>query len=323
VRNVGSTLKSSRAWLLVAVAVVGISTSAPITAATVAPVLAVAFWRNLVGAGVTGAWVAVREPRGPAALSGRTVGLAVVSGLLLAIHFASWFTGLRMTSVTAATALVDTVPVWTVGFDLLRRTPVPRAVLIGVALALVGVFAITGVDAARSSRALTGDALALLGAVAFAAYVTLGDRVMRSASTAVYTLVAYAACAVVLLPVALISGTQLVGFSTKTWIQLAVVTLGAQLLGHTFLNAALPAIGVTPVALATLLEIPGAAVVAWIWLDQVPPIAVIPGTVLMLLGLVVVVRARAEQPGPTLPAPTTTPAPTTPTTPPTRPLDAL
>jgi drug/metabolite transporter (DMT)-like permease len=285
-------LSSTRAWLLVAVVVVGISTSAPVTAATLAPVLAVAFWRNLVGATATGGWVAIREPGALAALPRSAWGLAVLSGALLAVHFASWFTGLRMTSVTAATALVDTVPVWTVGLDLLRRARVPRGVLIGVALALAGVIAITGVDAARSSRALAGDGLALLGSLTFAAYVVLGERVMRSASTAVYTLIAYASCAIVLLPACLLTGTQMFGFSAKTWLQLAVVTIGAQFLGHTLLNVVLPTVGVTPIALATLLEVPGAALIAWVWLGQAPPAAVIPGTAAMLTGLVVVVRAR-------------------------------
>jgi drug/metabolite transporter (DMT)-like permease len=128
--------------------------------------------------------------------------------------------------------------------------------------------------------------------------VVVGDRVLRTASTAVYTLLAYGVCALLLLPVCLATGTQLVGFTQRTWIELAIVTIGAQLLGHTLLNAALPRIGVTPVALAILLEVPGATLVAWAWLGRVPPLSVLPGTLLMLLGLVIVVRSRRT---PTLP----------------------
>jgi drug/metabolite transporter (DMT)-like permease len=295
-----TVLRSSRAWLLVSVAILGISTSAPVTADTLAPVLAVAFWRNLGGAMTSGSWVLAREPRSLAGVPRRAGLLAVLSGLILAVHFTSWFTGLRMTSVTAATALCCTTPVWTVAYDLLRRIRVPRPVLIGVLIAVIGVFAITGVDAARSSRALAGDALSLLAAIGMAAYVVVGERSMRSVSTAVYTLIAYSSCAFVLLPICLASGTQLTGYSTRTWVELAVVTVGAQVLGHTLLNAALPMVGVTPLALATLLEVPGAALVAWVWLGDAPPIAVIPGTLLLLLGLVVVVRGRA--PGPVLEA---------------------
>lgn len=287
-------MKSARAWSLVAVAVVGISFSAPVTAATAAPVLAVAFWRNLVGTGVSGVWAASRDPKGLRTLPRRVAGEAVVSGCFLAVHFVTWFAGLRLTSVTAATALVCTTPIWTVGLDLARRRPVPRAVVTGVLLAMVGVVAITGVDAGRSGRALAGDVLALVGAIAAAAYVAIGDRVMRTASTAVYTTLVYGTCAVLLLPVCLLTGTALAGFSGRTWVELAVVTVGAQILGHTLINAALPFVGVTPIALALLLEVPGATLVAWAWYSQTPPVAVVPGTVLMLLGLVVVVRSRPD-----------------------------
>jgi drug/metabolite transporter (DMT)-like permease len=169
---------------------------------------------------------------------------------------------------------------------------VPWQVLVGVLLALIGVLAITGVDAARSGRALLGDVLSLVGALAAAGYVASGERVMRSTSTAVYTLIAYASCALLLLPACLVAHTQLVGFSSRTWIELAIVTIGAQLLGHTLLNTALPVVGVTPLALAILLEVPGAGLVAWAWLGQIPPLSVLPGTALMLLGLVIVVRSR-------------------------------
>jgi drug/metabolite transporter (DMT)-like permease len=287
-------LSSTRAWLLVAVAIVGISSSAPVTAAMAAPVLAVAFWRNLVGALVSGGWVGLRQREGLTAILAerRLTGLSLLAGVLLAVHFSSWLIGLRLTSVTASTALVCTTPVWTVGFDLLRRVRVPRQVLIGVLLAMIGVVAITGVDASRSGRALLGDLLSLLGAVAVAGYVRLGERVMRSTSTAVYTLIAYSSCALALLLACLASGAQLVGFSGRTWIELAIVTVGAQLLGHTLLNAALPHVGVTPLALAILLEVPGASLVAWAWLGQLPPLSVLPGTALMLAGLVIVVSSR-------------------------------
>ena len=291
-----SRLNATRAWLLVGIAVVGISSSAPVTAATAAPVLAVAFWRNAVGALVSVGWAGTASTAETRRISPAALRLALLSGVLLAVHFASWFSGLRLTTVTASTALVCTTPIWTVALDLVRRIPVPRPVLLGVLLAMVGVVAITGVDAARSGQAMLGDVLSLAGAIAAAGYVALGNQVMRSTSAAVYTSVAYGTCATVLLPACLITGTQLVGFPARTWTEIAVVTVGAQLLGHTLLNIALPQVGVTPLALAILLEVPGASLVAWAWLGQVPPAAVLPGAVLMLLGLVIVVlttRPRA------------------------------
>lgn len=281
-----------RAWILVAVGVFGISTSAPLTAGTLAPIVAIAFWRNLAGAGVSGLWALLRDRDGFGRVTPQVFWLSAFSGVVLAAHFTSWFAGLRMTSVAAATALVCTTPVFTVAVDLVRRIPVPRPVLIGVGMAMLGVLAITGVDAGRSTEALVGDALSLFAAVAMAVYVLAGERVMRTTSPAIYTLIAYAACASVLLPVALLTGTQLTGFSARTWIELGVLTLGAQVLGHTLFNTALPIVGATPLSLAILLEVPGAALLAWVWIGEAPPLAVLPGAALMLLGLVVVVRSR-------------------------------
>jgi drug/metabolite transporter (DMT)-like permease len=64
-------------------------------------------------------------------------------------------------------------------------------------------------------------------------------------------------------------------------------------LGHSLLNAALPVAGATPVSLAILWEVPGAALVAWLWLGAAPPWTVVPGALLVLAGLVVVIRARS------------------------------
>ena len=297
-------LSSTRAWLLVAIAVLGISTSAPVSTAMAAPVLAVAFWRNLGGALASGGWVALRDRSGLRAVlhDRRLTRLALLSGALLAVHFVTWLSGLRLTTVTASTALVCTTPVWTVAFDLFRRVPVGRRVLFGVLLAMIGVLAITGVDAGRSGSAVAGDLLSLAGALAAAGYVAIGSRVMRTASPGVYTLLAYGTCALILLPVSLVTGSALIGFSGRTWTELAIVTIGAQLLGHTLLNAALPSVGVTPLALAILLEVPGASLVAWAWLGQVPSWTVVFGAALMLGGLGVVVSESTPEPAAVLAA---------------------
>jgi drug/metabolite transporter (DMT)-like permease len=279
----------------VAAGVLGVAMSAPIASATAAPALAVAFWRSALGALATAPVVGLRARAEVRALTARGAVPSVLSGVLLAVHFGLWLPSLRLTSVTAATALVATTPVWTVALDRLRGVPVPPQVLLGVALALGGVLAVTGADAGRSWSALAGDALAVGGGMAGAGYVVVGERARATASTPVYTSIAYGTCAAVLVPVCLVAGASLAGYDTRTWVELLVLTAAAQLLGHTALNAALPAVGATPLSLAILLEVPGAALVAWAWLGQVPPVSVVPGAVLVLAGLVVVVRSRRAE----------------------------
>lgn len=296
--------RAVRAWAAVAVGVLGISLAAPIGAATAAPALAVAFWRSAAGALATAPLVVLGHGRlrglGRSGWSGWS-GCAG-AGALLAVHFALWLPSLRLTSVTASTALVTTTPVWTLLIGRWQGIRVSRGAWFGVGSALAGVVAVTGIDAGHGGAGLVGDLLAVAGGMASAGYVVVGERVRRTTSTTVYTLVAYTVCAVLLLPLCLVLGTPLAGWGLRTWIELGVLTVAAQLLGHTLLNAALPVAGATPVSLAILLEVPGAAVVAWVWLGVSPPRMVVPAAVLVLAGLVAVIRSRRPGPPPVSPA---------------------
>jgi drug/metabolite transporter (DMT)-like permease len=284
--------------LLVAVGVLAVSFAAPISATIAAPALAVAFWRNTFGTLVVAPYAVVRR-RGELARvlrhDRRTMWLALGAGAWLAAHFALWVPSLRMTSVTASTALVTTTPLWTLAFERLRGRRAPRQVLLGVLVAFAGVLLVTGVDAGSGGRALLGDLMALAAGAAAAAYTLLGSAVRRSVSTTSYTTVAYGTCALLLVPVALVAGQPLAGFSARTWGELVALTLTAQLLGHSLLNRALPVAGATTVALAILFEVPGAALIAWALFGQRPPVAVLPGAVLLLTGLAVVVRGPGSR----------------------------
>jgi drug/metabolite transporter (DMT)-like permease len=282
---------------LLAVGVAAVSFSGPIAAATAAPALAVAMWRNAFGAAAVLPWALTKRRQELARLV-RTerpvLARAVAAGLVLAVHFGLWIPSLRLTSVTAATALVTSSPLFTMAADRLAGRRVPPAVVAGVLLAVAGVLVITGVDATTSARALTGDLMALGGGAAAAGYTVLGASVRRTVSTTGYTAVAYTVCALALLPVCLLGGVQLGGYSTRTWAELAVLTLTAQLLGHSLLNRALRSLGATTVSLAVLLEVPGATLVAWAFWGQAPPPATLPGAALLLAGLAVVVRGGAS-----------------------------
>jgi drug/metabolite transporter (DMT)-like permease len=281
---------------VIGVGILAVAFSAPLITAIAAPALAVAFWRNAMGAAAGAPFTLVARRHELAGLAGphrRTLALAMLAGLMLALHFGLWIPSLRLTSVTASTALATTTPLWTVAILRLQGHLVPRGVVAGVVVALAGVVVVTGVDASGSATALQGDLLALGGGVAGAGYVVVGAQVRRTVGTASYTLIAYTTCALALLPVCLLTGSSLSGYSARTWVELGLLTLLAQLLGHTLLNRALRSAGATTVSLAILLEVPGASLVAWLWLGQVPPAAVFPGAALVLVGLAVVIRAQS------------------------------
>lgn len=276
---------------LVAVAVLGISLSAPLTTLLTAPVLALAFWRNLGGAAVLLPVLLLRERPSPGRLPARELTSSVVAGLFLAAHFAAWLPSLSMTTVAASTALVTTTPIWTALAARAGGVRLPAATWTGLALAVVGVALIAGVDVAVGRRALAGDGLALLGAICASGYVLAGARARQRLSTSAYAVVCYAVCAAVIAAAAALVGSPLVGFSGRDWLLIAAITGCAQLLGHTLFNLVLSSIGPTMVSLVILLEVPGALLFALVLLQQVPPLLALPGVALVVVGVGLVVRA--------------------------------
>lgn len=282
---------------LMSIAVLGVSFSGPLMAATTAPALAIAFWRNLGGAAFSTAAVAATAGgrRALRAARGRPLLLAVAAGLLLALHFGTWVPSLTMTSVASATALVSTQAIFSALIAFCRGAAVPRIAWLGMAVSLLGVLLVTGVDSSLSLRAAAGDLLALLGGLAAALYMTVGSQARQHMTTPAYTAICYACAAGALLAACLLGGQTLGGYPASDWAKILAVTLCAQILGHTVLNVVVATTSPTVVAMALLLEVPGAALIAYIWLGQSPPASAIPGLVLIVAGLLAVTRGDAGQ----------------------------
>jgi drug/metabolite transporter (DMT)-like permease len=273
-----------------AVAVFGVSMSAPLTALVTAPVLALAFWRNAAGAAALVPVLLTRERRTTTGLRPRDLTSSAVAGLFLAAHFAAWLPSLTMTTVAASTALVTTTPVWTALAARICGVRLPGAVWGGLVLAVVGAALIAGVDVTVSLRALGGDALALLGAVCGGGYILAGARARQKLATSAYAVTAYGVCALALAVGALVVRVPLAGFSAHDWLLIAAITVCAQLLGHTLFNLVVASVGPTVVGLATLLEVPGALLVALVLLRQAPPPLALPGMVAVVAGVALVIR---------------------------------
>jgi drug/metabolite transporter (DMT)-like permease len=283
--------------VLLAVAVAAVSTSGPLIRGAAAPSLAVAFWRTILALPVVGALVLVTGRHQLRALADPVARRATLgAGALLAAHFAAWVPSISFTSVASSTALVATQPVWAAVLARWRGEHVPRGVWAGIGVAMAGVVLLSGVDLSISPRALVGDLLALVGGMLAAAYVTVGAQARRTVSTGVYALVCYALASAVLLVVCLVARQPLAGWDGTTWLVLAGLTLGPQLLGHTLVNRVLGTTSPTVVSVAILFEIVGAALLAWWFFGEVPPLAAVPAAALIAGGIVVVVRASDAPP---------------------------
>jgi drug/metabolite transporter (DMT)-like permease len=163
-------------------------------------------------------------------------------------------------------------------------------------VSFVGVALVSGVDLTISFESFLGDVAAIISAALAAAYMIAGSRAQRTLETSTYTTICYFVCSMTALPMALIAGNEIFSFEQKEWLILLGLILGAQLLGHTMFNSALKRVSPAVVSLIVFFEVPVSAVLAAWWLDQTPPLGIIPGIALILFGCVLVVtRTRGAK----------------------------
>jgi drug/metabolite transporter (DMT)-like permease len=288
--------------LLIAVAVVAVSTSAPLIREAEAPALAIAFWRNAFAVTVLAPVCALRRRQEIARLTPGPARGAVLAGVFLSAHFATWVPSLSFTTVASSVALVATQPVWAALMARARGDHVPGRAWLGIGVAVAGAVTLTGVDVALSARAAVGDLLALAGGILAAAYVTVGSEVRQTVSTTLYTTVCYTVAALALGLGCLGGGVAVSGFDARTWLCLLGLTAGPQFLGHSLVNRVLRTTSATVVSVAILFEIVGSTLLAWAAFGETPPAGAYPAAVLIAAGTVLVVLAGRPGTAPVAPA---------------------
>jgi drug/metabolite transporter (DMT)-like permease len=269
------------------IGIIGIGTSGPLIAMSSMPVLSLIFWRNLGGSLMTA----------PFALRHRAdrtgVKWAILAGFILALHFYGFFLAMRMTTVAAGTALVALQPIFAALFVKLTGGEIPSRAWLGMFVSFGGVLLISGIDLQISMRAFLGDLAAIISAALAGMYMLIGARAQRTLETATYTSICYFFCAITALPMAIIAGNEILHFSAREWWILLGLISGAQFLGHTMFNSVLKRVSPAVVSLIVFFEVPVSSILAIWWMNQRPPVGVIPGIVLILFGCaLVVLRTR-------------------------------
>jgi drug/metabolite transporter (DMT)-like permease len=247
--------------------------------------------------------------------------LGLLSGVFLAIHFATWISSLEYTSVASSVVLVSTGPLWVALLSpVFLKEPLTKPVLIGMALALLGGTVIGLGDsctfewsryALQATRptlitcppfseyvqgeAFLGNFLALAGAWAVAGYLMIGRRLRGGMRLVPYIFIVYGIAAVVLLGIMAVAGQSPVGFSSSTYVWILLLALAPQLIGHSTYNWALRYLPAALVSITTLGEPIGSAILAYFILREAPTVLTIIGGMLILGGIYI--SSRVERQG--------------------------
>jgi drug/metabolite transporter (DMT)-like permease len=283
----------SRVYLPLALAVLCISTGSILVRMASAAPLAVAFYRIFFASLLLAPFAAGSARRSWSSLSPRARGLLLVSGVALGLHFATWIASLSYTSVAASVLLVNTTPLFTLAFSRVFLgegvSPVVVAAM-GIALAGAGLIAIG--DWAQGVNSLTGDVLALAGAVTMSLYHVIGRGLRAALPLDAYILGVWSTAAATLAGLSLAAQVSLAGYPPRTYLLLLALAVVPTLGGHGLVNRSLRHLPAPTVGLFLLGEPVGATILAYFFFHEVPSAWTLAGGAVVLASLVLLVTAE-------------------------------
>ncbi len=222
--------------------------------------------------------------------------VAVISGVFLTIHFITWIASLKFTSVASSVVLVQSAPVFVAigSWIVLREKPSPM-MIIGIIIALSGSTAISAFDVTPDRRAVTGNLLAVCGAIGAAGYMIAGRHLRTRVDTFRYVTVVYTTSAVLLLILAVMSRSPLTGYNPTNYLLLVAIAVVPQIIGHTMFNWGLKFFSATSISIILLGEPIGASILALFILDENLPAMTVAGGLIIILGVILVLLAESKQ----------------------------
>ena len=249
--------------------VLAVSTGAVFAKLADAPALVIAAYRVGLASVILApiAWWKARDEI--VGLGMREYGLALLSGLFLALHFSTWISSLNYTSVANSVVLVNTNPLWVgVLAPVISKDRLTLKTKISIVISVIGGAIIGAGDFATGGQALWGDFLALLGSICAAMYLLLGRNLRRRLSLLAYVIICYGSAAIILWGLVIALGLQVVGFSSGTYAAFVGMALISQIIGHTSYNWALKWFSASLIAVSLLGEPIGATILAYIIFDE-------------------------------------------------------
>jgi len=213
--------------------------------------------------------------------------LLLAAGVAFAGDLGFWHWSIRYTSVANSTLLANLASIFvTAAVWLFWRERPSATFLVGLAAALAGVALLVHTSMAFSATALLGDALGVITAIFYAAYILvvkeLRDRGVRTLELmAVTTTVT----ALLLLPVAMASGEPLLPQSAAGWVTLVALAWISHCAGQGLIAFSLAHLPAAFSSVSLLFQPVMAALFGWLLLrEALVPLQMI-GAAVVLAGI--------------------------------------
>ncbi len=273
--------------LILVAATAFMSVSAILVRFSEAPSMVLVFYRMLFTALLMSPFILWRYRLEIRSISRPDMMMCIASGVILALHFFTYFESLRYTSITSNLVLVNTSAFFVAIISLIVfKERMPFKGWLAILITFIGSFIISMSDLSfGGDNALYGDFLAILGALFFSFYAVIGRKERRDISVMTYTFIIYSVATLTSLVLLLISGEQMVGYEGKDYLCALGMAVFCTLLGHTVYNWGFKYVTASFVSVVALSEPIFGTILGILFFGEVPTMYIFIGSIVTLFGM--------------------------------------
>ncbi len=257
---------------------------------------ATAFYRVILCVPVLFIWIAVTDRTSPLSLrikfNKRDVLFLSLPGIFFAGDLGFWHWSIIYTTVANATLFANFAPIFvTLAAFFLFHERFSRLFILSLIISTVGMIILMGTSAGAGGNYLLGDALGVMAAVFYAAYLSSVGKLRGTHGTILIMFWSSLSAALILLPVSLLSGDVLIPQTSTGWIILFALAWISHIGGQGLIAYALAHLSTAYSSVSLLVQPVAAAGMAWILFSEVLTELQIAGGVVVLFGIYLARRA--------------------------------
>ena len=248
--------------------------------------VATAFWRVFLALPLLWMWSVLEQRERHGASFALERRLLIACGLFFAGDLAVWHWSIVLTSVANSTLLANLAPIFVaLAAWFMFRQRLSGKFMLGLAIAVTGMTMLISGDFRLQGRELIGDALGVVTAMFYAGYQLTVTKLRARVATS--TIMAWTSLitAIILLPVALASGEQLLPVSAMGWLKLVGLALISQVAGQSLIAYAMAHLPNTFSSVGLLFQPIMATLFAWILLGEAVSALQLVGGLTVLAGI--------------------------------------